>query len=62
MIVRITQLLRIAQVDNQLHGAIGQDHVPPKRRKPAARDPEMLDAPSEKRRDGVDAVKKHGGI
>jgi hypothetical protein len=62
MIVRIAELLRVAEVDNQLHGAIGQDHVPPKRRKPAARDPEMLDASSEKRRDGVDAMKKHGEI
>jgi hypothetical protein len=62
MIVGVTELLRIAEVDDQLHGAIGQDHVPPERREPAACDPEMFDATREKRRDRSDAVKEHGGI
>jgi hypothetical protein len=58
----MTELLRIAEINDQLHRAIGQDHVPPERRETTARDPEMFDATCEKRRDGADAVKEHGGI
>ena len=61
VIVRMTKLLWVAEVDDQLHGAIRQDHIPPERRKPAASDPEMLDVTRKKRRDRADAVKEHGG-